>query len=223
MTPYVTGFNLVQTAESPRQLSELAAAAEATLRDLYAHPTLRKMFKGVADALKLLETISSNPTNNTNIDDTMSLEQSIQNLADANNAVAAAILTLAAANGATVKVGGLTAKVTAVTTTTPAAVAKGGNTDALAKARAAKAEKEAKEKADAEAAAAEEAALLGGDAGSEPTVTLEELRGLGAELVKAKKMTELKALLAKFKVPSLTELPKEQWDEMHSELSALAV
>lgn len=162
----------------------------------------------------------------TNTTNKTMLETAIQNLADAINNAAAAlaggklptnVVSIAAGAGKTTP-----AATPAATTSKPAA----GNTDALAKARAAKAASD-KAKKDAEAAAAAEAAagddlsLLDGAGGEGEEVTLETLRDLGMQVLKAKKQPAMKAALGELGAESISALDPANYAAAKEALEAI--
>jgi hypothetical protein len=98
----------------------------------------------------------------------------------------------------------------------------GGNASSLEKARAA-----AKAKKDAEAAAAASDAemdlglLDGGSSDDGEVVTLEELRALGMEILKAKKQGEMKKALQSLGAEALASLSEDKYAEAKEALQAI--
>lgn len=164
---------------------------------------------------------------NPNVNTTM-LETAIQSLADAINNLAnrlpASLTSVSGAAGKTTPTTpatGTPATGAAKPGATAPAGAKGGNADALAKARAAAAAKREQEKADAAAAAGDldgagdDLSLLdgGGDAGEVGTVTMEDLRAVGMEILKAKKQKDMAEVLKGLGAASISALDPSKYDE----------
>lgn len=73
----------------------------------------------------------------------------------------------------------------------------------------------------AEPEAEDEGDLLGGD--EAPAIDLKALREAGMKVIKAGKSSELKAILEKYSVESLSALPEDKFGEVHAKIVKIKV
>jgi len=224
---YHQGLLDAAAAHKLGQLESLLAQVGAFLAQRYTIPVSLRTY-----ALGVFDHSPGNPpeatTNNKQqTPNHMSLETSIQNLADAINNLAKAGITAPATNVVPIASGKPAAAPAAAAK--PAAAAEGAKAEtpqaaALRKAREAKAA-QAKAKAEAEAAAAaeeaEDTSLLDGTDEAAGTVTLEDLRALGMQILKLKRQPQMKELLEGLGATSITTLPEEQYEAAQEGLQAI--
>jgi hypothetical protein len=236
-TLYHQGLLDAGIAHKLGQLAALLAQAEQFLARRYTTPTfLRTHFQGVrahspgetSEATKQ-QTLTSN---------TMSLETAIQNLADAIqnsadviNSLAKAGVTAPASNITPIRAGKPAAAASAAAASTPAvtagAKAETPQAAGLRKAREAKAAQKLKEEEEAAAAAQaaaeaeEDTSLLDGTGETGTTVTLEDLRALGMQILKLKRQPQMKDLLESLGASSITTLTEENYEAAQEGLQAI--